>query len=515
MTDSRVEHFDVVIVGAGLSGIGAACRLETMCPTKSYAILESRPRLGGTWDLFRFPGIRSDSDMFTLSYPFRPWKDDTAIADGASILDYLRQTATEFGVDRHIRYDHHVTNASWSSSEGRWTIEAIVDDGAVIRCTGRFLYLCSGYYSYAGGHRPEFPGADTFAGSLIHPQEWPVGLDYAQQRVVIIGSGATAMTMAPAMAGTAGHVTVLQRSPSYIISLPAVDPLWAPLRRVLPAPLAFRVMRAKNLVISTALYQLCQRRPRLARRLLQKGVAGQLPDGYDIDPDFTPGYDPWDQRLCIVPDGDLFEAIRVGKVSIVTGRIARLTPGGIRLESGAELEADLIISATGLTLIAWGGIQLEVDGLPIDPGRTFIYRGFMLGGIPNLAMCFGYTNASWTLRADLVSRRVCHLLNKMDREGATQAAPPPGTAAGAAHPLLDLSAGYVQRATDRLPKQGSGRAWKFRQNYLLDLMASKLGRAGLRLSFSSSSADQNLTPARSFQPHRSGDPYEEAKSSFM
>jgi monooxygenase len=481
-----VEELDVVIVGAGLSGIGAACRLKTMCAGKSYAILEARGALGGTWDLFRYPGIRSDSDMFTLSYPFRPWREAESIADGPTILEYLRQSAAELAVDRHIRFHHRVVSASWSSSESRWMIGAEAgEQRELVRYSARFLYLCSGYYSYESGNRPEFPDAEAFQGPIIHPQEWPEGLDYHDQRVVIIGSGATAITLAPALADGGAHVTVLQRSPSYVVSLPAVDPLSARVRSLLPEPLAYRVLRWKNLLFAMAVYQVCRRRPRLARRLLRRGTSRQLPDGYEVDPNFMPGYDPWDQRMCVAPDGDLFKAISSGRVTMITDQIQRFTPGGIRLRSGEELDADLIVSATGLTLVACGGIRLEVDGREVQPGKTVIYRGFMLSDVPNLAMCFGYTNASWTLRADLVSQDVCRLINQMDQDGFTQAVPRlAGADIGEVRPLLDLSSGYVTRSAHKWPQRGTRGPWRFRQNYILDLISTRLGGMGRDLSFS-------------------------------
>jgi cation diffusion facilitator CzcD-associated flavoprotein CzcO len=480
-----MEHFDVVIIGAGLSGIDGACRLQTECPDRSYVILEGRDSIGGTWDLFRYPGIRSDSDMFTLGYPFRPWTDARAIADGPSILEYIRATAADYGVEKHIRYGHHVTDASWSTFDNRWTVEATTGThGEPVRYTANFLYLCSGYYNYEGGYRPDFPGVETFNGPVIHPQQWPEDLDYRDQRVVIIGSGATAVTLAPAMSAAAAHVTMLQRSPSWVVSVPGVDPLWARVSGALPAQMAHRVMRWKNVLYTTAFYQLCRRRPKVAKRLLRAGLTSGLPEGYDLDPDFNPRYDPWDQRMCLVPDGDLFEAIKSGKVSMVTDQIERFTPDGIRLESGRELKADLVISATGLRLVACGGVRLSVDGRHVDPSDCFMYRGFMLSGLPNLAMCFGYTNASWTLRADLVSRSVCQLLNRMRKDGSTQAVASAGADTGETLPFLDLSSGYVTRSADLFPRRGTRGPWKFRQNYLLDLASARFGDIGRGLTFS-------------------------------
>jgi cation diffusion facilitator CzcD-associated flavoprotein CzcO len=380
-----------------------------------------------------------------------------------------------------------VTAASWSSAEARWTIEAEVGDtGQVVRCSARFLYLCTGYYRYDAGYQPTFPGADMFSGMIVHPQQWPEALDYRGQKVVIVGSGATAMTLAPAMADTAEHVTVLQRSPSYVLSLPAVDAVAQRLRRVLPERWAYRLVRWKNVMVATTFFQLCRRAPRLAKWLLRQGTVSQLPEGYAVEPNFAPPYDPWDQRMCIVPDGDLFKAITAGRVTMVTDQIDHFNPTGIALASGDQLDADLIVSATGLALVACGGIRLEVDGAPREPSESFMYGGFMLSGFPNLAICFGYTNASWTLRADLVSQSVCRLLKRMDREGTSVVVPDldSGGGPGAAQPLLDLSSGYVTRACAQLPKQGSRGRWKFRQNYIIDVVASTFGRVGKGLDFS-------------------------------
>ena len=485
-----MDHFDVLIVGAGLSGVGAGVRLAATCPTKSFAILEGRGSIGGTWDLFRYPGVRSDSDMFTLGYPFRPWNQARAIADGPSILRYVQETAAAFEIDKRVRYHHRVTDASWSSAANRWTVEAVVGPAdQPVRYSANFLYLCSGYYNYEQGYLPAFPGADRFEGPIVHPQHWPADLDYRDKRVVIIGSGATAVTLAPAMAGLAAGVTVLQRSPSYILSLPAVDPLAEAVRRALPERLAHPILRWKNVLLGTAFYQLCRRRPHLARRLLRAGAAKQLPAGYDIDAHFSPRYDPWDQRLCVVPDGDLFEAISSGRVSMVTDRIETFTPEGIRLASGPVLAADVVVAATGLDLIACGGIVFRVDGMDVDLGQTVIYRGFMLSGLPNLALCFGYTNASWTLRADLTSQSVCRLINRMDREGHRRAVPRLPATGKRSQPLLDLSSGYVARAADRLPKQGGRMPWRLRQNYVLDRLSATFGNVASSLSFSSTEPD--------------------------
>jgi len=469
-----IEHFDVVVIGAGLSGVGAGYRLQTRCPEKKYVILEARPEIGGTWDLFRYPGVRSDSDMFTLGYPFRPWKDAKAIADGPAILKYVRDTAREFGIDDHIRFRHRVISASWSSQDARWLLD--VHNGAsgeTVRSTCNFLYGCTGYYRYDAGYEPAFPGADRFRGKFVHPQHWPEDLDYAGKRVVVIGSGATAVTLVPAMAGTAAHVTMLQRSPSYILSVPAHDPIARLVRRWLPEGMAHRMLRWKNILISMGIYQVSRRAPHFARRVLQQGAAKSLPQGYPVDPHFRPKYEPWDQRLCLVPDSDLFRAIRGGRASVATGQIESFTETGIRLESGEQLEADIIISATGLQMLALGGVRLSVDGTSVEPGRTFIYKGLMLSNVPNFAFCVGYTNASWTLRADLSSSFVCRLLRHMDRHGYRTCMPACDSASMGARPLLDLTSGYVQRAAEGLPKQGACKPWRIRQNYILDMLTMK------------------------------------------
>jgi cation diffusion facilitator CzcD-associated flavoprotein CzcO len=469
------DHLDVLIVGAGLSGIGAAYRLQTMCPGKTYAILEGRSALGGTWDLFRYPGIRSDSDMFTLGYPFRPWTGAKSIADGADIWAYIDDTAKAYGIDDHIRYEHRAVAASWSTEDARWTVDVTVGpDARPAQVTCRFLYLCSGYYRYDQGYEPEFPGRDDFTGDVVHPQAWPDDLDDAGKKVVIIGSGATAVTLVPAMAETAAHVTMLQRSPTYIATLPGRDPLADVLRKVLPAQLAHSIVRWKNVLVTSAFYQFCRRRPKAARRILGRIVQAQLPKGYDLDPDFNPSYDPWDQRLCLVPDGDLFRAIKRGSADIVTDTIDRFTPTGIELASGRHLDADIIVTATGLTLQAGGGMAVTVDGRPIDLGESFVYKGFMLSDVPNAAMCVGYTNASWTLRADISSQEVCKVINHLDRHGYRSATPTIRESIEQV-PILDLSSGYVQRGKDVMPQQGTKAPWVLRQNFVLDLLSSKLG----------------------------------------
>ena len=470
------EHFDVLIVGAGISGIGAAYHLQTQCPNKRYAILEGRESIGGTWDLFRYPGIRSDSDMFTLGFSFHPWTEAKAIADGPAILRYLKETAQTYGIDRHIRYQHKVVNAAWSSTEAQWTVTIERGpDKSPATLTCNFFFLCSGYYRYDQGYMPNFPGQDAFKGELIHPQKWPQDLDYTGKRVVIIGSGATAVTLVPAMADRAAHVTMLQRSPSYVLSLPAVDPIANGLRRLLPTRTAHSVSRWKNVMLSMLVYQVSMRRPELMKKLLRKGVVAQLPEGYDVDTHFSPRYNPWQQRLCLVPNNDLFKSIRKGRASVVTDTIERFESDGIRLTSGRKLEADIVVSATGLQLLAMGGIQITVDGRTVDPSKCFSYRGVMLSGVPNAAACIGYTNASWTLRADLVARWVCRLLKHMERRGAAQVTPVVQDASMAELPLLDLTSGYVQRAAGQFPKQGTNNPWNLRQNYVVERFTLGMG----------------------------------------
>jgi cation diffusion facilitator CzcD-associated flavoprotein CzcO len=471
---TATEHLDVLIVGAGLSGIGAAWHLQKNCPGKSYAILEGRAASGGTWDLFRYPGVRSDSDMYTLGYRFRPWKDAKAIADGPSILSYIREVASDHGIDRRIRYGHRVVGASWSTPDARWTVE--IERGgerAFISCG--FLWMCSGYYRYEAGYLPAFPGIDGFKGRVVHPQHWPQDLDYAGKKVVVIGSGATAVTVVPSMAETASHVTMLQRSPTYVVARPAEDALANKLRRRLPLKLAYMLTRWKNVLLGMYFYQLCKRKPEKVKSLILGGVRQMLGPDYDVATHFTPKYNPWDQRLCLVPDADLFRAIRKKKASVVTDQIETFTEKGIKLKSGAELEADVVVTATGLVVQSLGGAKLVVDGKPVKPSDTMIYKGMMYSDVPNLASIFGYTNASWTLKADLVCEYVCRLLNHMDRKGFTKAMPHNSDPTLTEEPWVNFSSGYIQRALPHQPKQGSKRPWKLYQNYVLDLLTLRHG----------------------------------------
>jgi monooxygenase len=471
------EHLDVLIVGAGLSGVGAAHHLQRCAPRRTYAILEARDELGGTWSLFRYPGIRSDSDMHTLGYRFRPWTEAKAIADGPAILRYVRDTAREAGIDRHIRLGHRVLAASWSSEQARWTVEVERADGAgPLTLTCGFLFMCSGYYRYDEGYSPELPGIERFGGEVVHPQHWPEGLEYSGKRVVVIGSGATAVTLVPALAERAARVTMLQRSPTYVVSMPGEDRIANFLRRVLPARAAYPMVRWKNVTLQSLSYRLSRRRPELMKKLLRRGVVKALPPGYDVDTHFNPRYDPWDQRLCLVPDADLFRVLSDGRAEIVTDRIATFTETGIETESGRHLEADVVVTATGLNLLFLGGARIEVDGSQPDVPRALTYKGMMLSDVPNLAFTLGYTNASWTLKADLVAEYVCRLLNHMDAGGYEICVPRVGEAAVTEEPLLDFSAGYVLRSLADLPKQGSEEPWKLRMNYPLDLRTMRFGQ---------------------------------------
>jgi len=491
------EHVDIVIVGAGLSGIGAGCHLQQNCPGKTFTILEARDCTGGTWDLFRYPGIRSDSDMYTLGYSFKPWTKAKSIADGPDILSYVRETAREHGIDRQIRFGHRVVRAEWSSEDQQWTVEAErTDTGETVRISCGFVFMCSGYYRYDEGYAPQFEGTERFKGQIVHPQHWPEDLDYAGKRVVVIGSGATAVTLVPAMARTAEHVTMLQRSPSYIVSLPAEDPIAHLARRLFPAKLAYALVRWKNVLLTMASFQLSRRRPRVMKAILRKGLERELPSGYDIDTHFKPRYNPWDQRLCLVPDGDLFMAIRKGSASIATDRIETFTETGLRLESGAELEADVIVTATGLNLLALGGMRVAVDEREIAIPETLGYKGMMLSGIPNLAVAFGYTNASWTLKCDLTCEYVCRLLNHMDEHGYVQCTPINHDPSVLLEPFIDFSSGYIQRSIDQFPKQGSKAPWRLYQNYARDIVALRHGS----LEDGSMKFERAGAPAREAEP---------------
>lgn len=467
---------DVLIVGAGLSGIGAAAILQARCPGKRYAILEARDASGGTWDLFRYPGIRSDSDMYTLGYAFKPWRDARAIADGPSILRYIRETAREHGIDAHIRYGHKVVRAEWSSAAACWTVHATHGpDGATRTVRARFLYMCSGYYSYDRAYRPEFEGEDGYRGRIVQPQFWPRDLDYSGKRVVVIGSGATAVTLVPAMAQQAAHVTMLQRSPTYVVARPSEYRFARRLQTLLPARAAYWGTRWRVILESMLLYRLARAKPDLAKQRIVEMARHQLGPGFDVATHFTPSYKVWDQRVCVVPDGDMFRAIRKGQASVVTDHIARFTERGLLLKSGQELEADVVVMATGLSLSILGGAAITVDGRPFAPNEAMSYKGMMLSDLPNCVMSFGYTNASWTLKADLTAEWVCRLLKHMDRRGQQVAVVrrEPGVTPA---PFLSFTSGYVQRAAALLPQQGSRRPWQVYQNYLQDMMTIRYGR---------------------------------------
>ncbi|MFN7992575.1 MAG: NAD(P)/FAD-dependent oxidoreductase [Bryobacteraceae bacterium] len=472
-----VEYFDVLIMGAGLSGIDAAHHLQRFCPTKSYVIIEQRERIGGTWDLFRYPGIRSDSDMLTMGYSFRPWTSPRAISPGEDIREYIAATARDEGIDRHIRFRHRILRAAWSSQRARWTVEAVRilpdsrEEPVTLECN--FLFSCAGYYRYSAGYLPDFPGIGNFQGRIVHPQAWPQDLDYTGKRVLIIGSGATAVTLLPAMAKTAGHVTMLQRSPTYIISLPEQDKIANWLRRVLPAMWAYKLSRWKNVAFMMYVYQLAQFFPDFVKTGLIKKVRQELGPEYDVATHFTPQYNPWEQRLCLVPDSDFFHAMKSGRASVVTGQIETFTEKGIRLQSGMEMEADVVVTATGLVLQAFGGAELAVDGRAVDLSTALAYKGVMLSGVPNLASIFGYINASWTLKADLICTYVCRLLNTMDRKDARQVTPQAGDETAAAPFIEKFTPGYMQRTIANWPKQGSKAPWRVYQNYIRDVFSLK------------------------------------------
>jgi monooxygenase len=477
---NQPEHFDVLIVGAGLSGVGAGYHLQHKCPSKSFVILEGRGCIGGTWDLFRYPGIRSDSDMFTLGYSFKPWTAPQAIADGPSILKYVRETATDNGIDKKIRFHHKVRRASWSTRDARWTVEAerASGEGAseTVVFTCNFLFSCSGYYRYEEGYTPEFVGRDDFKGEIIHPQKWPAALDYTGKRVVVIGSGATAVTLVPEMAKQAAHVTMLQRSPTYVVARPGQDQLAIKLRTRFGDKIAYHLIRWRNVLLQMWFFQFARRRPARVKQLIMGGVKLALGPDYDVATHFNPRYNPWDQRLCLVPDGDLFKSIREKRTSVVTKEIDRFTEKGIRLKDGSELEADIVVTATGLVLQVLGGIEVAVNGKPVDFAKTLNYKGMMYSDVPNLASAFGYTNASWTLKCDLTCEYVCRLMNYMDRHGYKQCVAHNLDSTIQELPALDFTSGYVQRAIAKMPKQGSKRPWRLYQNYALDIVSLRFGK---------------------------------------
>ncbi|MBP6629866.1 MAG: NAD(P)/FAD-dependent oxidoreductase [Kofleriaceae bacterium] len=461
------EDLDVLVIGAGLSGIAAGYHLQRRLPHLRYAILEARAAIGGTWDLFRYPGVRSDSDMYTLGYSFAPWPSAQAIADGASIRAYIESTARSHGIDRHIRFDHRVVAARWSSEAARWSVEVVRADGTTCTLRARFLFACSGYYAYDAGYTPAFAGTSDFAGRIVHPQQWPSDLDVRGQRVVVIGSGATAVTLVPALVQQGARVTMLQRSPTYVASLPAVDPIARLLRRVLPDGPAHDLIRWKNVSLSNAFYTFCRRFPGPARRWLERGVAQQLGDADAVARHFHPRYDPWDQRLCLVPDGDLFKVVRAGQAEVVTDEIERFTRSGLALRSGQVLDADVVVTATGLRIQLFGGARLEVDGRVVDPSTLHVYKGAMFSDVPNFAFAMGYTNASWTLKTELIARYVCRLLAHLEDQGQAWCVARAPADVGD-EPVIDFQSGYVQRALPGLPRQGRRVPWRLYQNYLRD-----------------------------------------------
>ena len=466
------NHFDVIVVGAGISGIGAAYHLQTMSPKSTYQILEGRADFGGTWDLFRYPGIRSDSDMHTLGYRFKPWTADKSIADGPRILDYLRETITENSIDKKIRYNQQVTKAQWSSEDSRWSLtvtDMVSDEVKTFTCG--YLFMCSGYYSYKQGFTPEFAGVEKFKGKVVHPQQWPQDLDYKNKRVVVIGSGATAMTLVPAMANDVAEITLLQRSPTYVISRPSVDPFAKRMRRIWPKKIAYALTRVENTTRQQELYKLCREAPEGVKSVLIDAVRAELGADFDVDKHFTPTYKPWDQRMCLVPDSDLFVALRSNKAKVVTDTIKTFTETGIQLDSGEHLEADIVVTATGLNLCTLGEMEFVVDSQPVDFAKTWTYKGFAFSGIPNLASSWGYINASWTLRADLTCEYVCRLLNHM-RKTKTTSCTPTLRKVDQDMPqrnwLEDFTSGYMKRMMHKMPRQGDHEPWINPQNYELD-----------------------------------------------
>lgn len=470
------EHFDVVIVGAGISGISTAWHLQDRCPTKRYVILERRENIGGTWDLFKYPGIRSDSDMFTLGFRFKPWESARSIADGQSIWNYINEAADENGIRNNIRTGHRVTSVDWSDADNRWTVN-VEAGGEAKQITASFLSVCSGYYNYDEGYSPEFPGAADFTGQIIHPQHWPEDLDYTGKKIVVIGSGATAVTLIPSLVNDgAAHVTMLQRSPTYIGALPLEDAVAKKVNKYLPKHLAHFVNRWKQIGYSTGQYQVARRFPAVFKKALRQMAVRRLPEGFDYDKHFSPRYNPWDERVCLAPNGDLFKAIRSGKADVVTDTIDTFTETGIKLASGEELQADIIVTATGLNMQLFGGAEANRNGEPIDLTKCMTYKGLMLSGVPNMAITFGYTNASWTLKADLVSEFICRLLNYMDANGFDRVEPQhPGSAVDEL-PFMDFTPGYFRRAMDSLPKSGSEAPWKLKQNYFFDMRTIRYGK---------------------------------------
>ncbi|MBX9640448.1 MAG: NAD(P)/FAD-dependent oxidoreductase [Mycobacteriaceae bacterium] len=497
--DTDVEHVDVLIMGAGISGISAAYYLQREHPGRSYAILEARAATGGTWDLFRYPGIRSDSDLHTFGYEFKPWRDEDAIATADKILAYLRETAAENGIDHKIRFHHKVHGASWSSADARWIVDAErTDTGARIQISANWLFCAGGYYRYDEGYTPHFEGRERFRGQIVHPQQWPEDLDYTGKKVVIIGSGATAVTLLPAMAGRAAHVTMLQRSPTYIMPVPSKDVIANTAQKLLGGKRGYALARRKNILQQRAVYEFCQKYPAAAKRVIRWLNAKQLPENYPVDEHFSPSYNPWDQRLCAVPDSDLFKAIKNGSASVVTDRIATFTENGIQLESGRELDADIIVTATGLNLQAFGGISLAVDGTSVNLPDHIAYKGMMLSDVPNFAYAIGYTNSSWTLKVGLLCEHLCRLLTYMDANGFDTARPVVDDPNMDTRPLLDFGAGYVQRAVHQFPRQGAGQPWVTSMSYYTDVKSLRndgVVDPALKLTSSADVRNREAVPA--------------------
>ena len=471
------NHFDVIVIGAGISGIGAGYHLQTKCPEKTYAILEGRDTIGGTWDLFKYPGIRSDSDMYTLGFSFFPWKEKEAIADGPSILKYLDETSKKFNIDKKIKFNHYVKDASWCSEKSIWTLKVEdknLMDTVTISCN--FIFMCSGYYSYEKGYTPDFDGINEFNGKIMHPQKWDSSIDYSNKEVIVIGSGATAVTLVPEMAKDAKHVTMLQRSPTYVVSAPQQDPLAIFLQKYLPSKLSYFIVRWKNILRQQWYFRLCKKNPKRVKDFIINQVRKSLGHDYDVDKHFTPNYNPWDQRMCLVPNGDLFKSIRKKQTSVVTDTIDKFTATGIKLESGKTLAADLIVTATGLNLEICSNINLKVDGKDINLPDTVTYKGMMFSGVPNLVSTFGYTNASWTLGADLTSEYVCRLLNYMKKSSIKKCCPEANSKIENNDDWLNLTSGYIKRSKDIFPKQGNRSPWTNNQNFLKDIFQIRYGK---------------------------------------
>jgi monooxygenase len=470
-----IQEFDVVVVGAGLSGISAAYYLQKKCPNKTFTILERREQIGGTWDLFRYPGIRSDSDMFTLGFSFKPWPTNKSIAPGDSIRKYVTETAKENGIEKHIQFQQKLVSSSWSSEDAKWTLDIEQSDGSTQKIRTGFVMSCTGYYNYDEAYTPDFEGAENFKGQVVHPQFWPDNFDYAGKKVVVIGSGATAVTLVPAMTDKAAHVTMLQRSPTYMASLPTEDKLANTLRRTLPNKLAYSITRTKNILMGAGFFKMSRSRPEMMKSLLLKGVASQLKDKSLVKKHFTPSYNPWDQRICAVTDGDMFKGINKGNISLVTDHIDKFTEGGIQLKSGETLDADIVVTATGLVLKNPGDTPIFVDGKKVDFPNSFTYKGMMVSDVPNMSNTTGYTNASWTLKADLINAYVCRLLNRMDKSKQDYCVARVSNPDMASELSLDFSSGYVQRSVHLLPKQGNENPWRLFQNYFLDFLFLKTG----------------------------------------